>query len=340
MEASVDPDFYFNVYSAVSSLSFCNDPSVNSNGKQTMILIGTINGKVLQWNLKSRKQICDIEYSLEHSKNPILCLRTLLTDSKELLLVIQERFSNVIYILKNVNGSWHRLKSLQLAKQHVGFCKADSLLDKLLAFPSGENSFEVAKVKNNGAATDFQLVSPVTEFEGCGTITALKFSVIGERQILFSLFENGDLYVHNVDTINEKCSLQLLSKHQSIPMTPLTMCYDSDKLKGVIGGSEDFIWSFELRENHDQIEFHLEKKRQISTKGISSLVIRPDKKIIVAGSWDSTLKLFSWLHPKKLKPLGALKFHSEGIEIVAATNDSKLIAAGSKDGKISFWNVY
>ena len=86
MEASVDPDFYFNVYSHVTSLSFCNVPSACSNWKQTLIIIGTINGKILQWDLKSRKQICDIEYTLEHNMNPILCLRTLSTHKKKFSL--------------------------------------------------------------------------------------------------------------------------------------------------------------------------------------------------------------------------------------------------------------
>ncbi len=60
------------------------------------------------------------------------------------------------------------------------------------------------------------------------------------------------------------------------------------------------------------------------------------------------LRLFSWLKPEKLKPLGALKFHSESVEAVACTRHpvkgiklkGHLFAAASKDQKVSIWSVY
>ena len=85
-------------------------------------------------------------------------------------------------------------------------------------------------------------------------------------------------------------------------------------------------------------ELTLLKNRQLPSKGISSLKIRPDGKILVAGSWDSTIRLFSWLKPQNLKPLGALKFHENAIDAIDVT--SKLIAAGSSDGYVTIWNVY
>ena len=85
-------------------------------------------------------------------------------------------------------------------------------------------------------------------------------------------------------------------------------------------------------------ELTLLKNRQLPSKGISSLKIRPDGKILVAGSWDSTIRLFSWLKPQNLKPLGALKFHENAIDTIDVT--SKLIAAGSSDGYVTIWNVY
>ena len=123
-------------------------------------------------------------------------------------------------------------------------------------------------------------------------------------------------------------------------MTPLSIDFDPEKCQGVISGSDENLLSFELQQKCDKINFNLIKTRGNTTKGISSVMIRPDKKVVIAGSWDSTVKIFSWLHPEKLKPLGALKFHSQGVEVVASTTDSKLIAAGSKDGKISFWKIY
>jgi len=60
------------------------------------------------------------------------------------------------------------------------------------------------------------------------------------------------------------------------------------------------------------------------------------------------VKLFSWIKPEKLKPLGALKFHTGSIDCVCSVASplnylkfkGNILAAGSKDGKISLWSLY
>ena len=93
-----------------------------------------------------------------------------------------------------------------------------------------------------------------------------------------------------------------------------------------------------LQVNKDTKVLTLLKNRQLPTKGISSLKIRHDGKILCAGSWDSTIRLFSWLKPQNLKPLGALKFHEQPIDSIDVTFG--LIAAGSSDGYVTIWDVY
>ena len=339
MEASVDPVFYFNVYSPVTCISFFTVQDTNSEVTHENILIGTSDGKVLEWSLKSRKEISNIEYSIDKTHNPILWLCTLQTYQEELLLIIQERFSNVIYILKHNGSTWCREQDFEIAEKHVGFCKGDTILNSNIVFPSGENSFEVVKVKKE-SFHEYQIASPNTDIKSCGTITSLKFSLLEKNETLFSSYENGDIYIYKVFIKDEKLTLEILFKYESLLVTPLSLFFDEDKLSGVVGGSEDIILSFKICMVKSKIDVDVLKKRQTSTKGVSSVLIRPDKKIVIAGSWDSTIKLFSWIHPEKLKPLGALKFHSESVDVVAAKSDSKLFAAGSKDGKISFWNVY
>ena len=342
MEASVDPVFYFNVYSPVTCLSFFTVQDTNSEVKHENVLIGTNDGKVLEWSLKSRKEICNIEYSVHKNHNPILWLSTLQSCQEKLLLIIQERFSNMIYILKHTGITWCREQGLEIeiAEKHVGFCKGDTILNSNIVFPCGENSFEVVKVRKEQSVHEYQLASPTTDIKSCGTITSLKFTLLEKNETLFSSYENGDIYIYKVFTKDEKLMLEILFKYESLLVTPLSLFFDEDKLAGVVGGSEDIILSFKISAEKSKIEVNVLKKRQISTKGVSSVLIRPDKKIVIAGSWDSTIKLFSWMHPEKLKPLGALKFHSESVDVIAAKSDSKLIAAGSKDGKISFWNIY
>jgi WD40 repeat protein len=112
---------------------------------------------------------------------------------------------------------------------------------------------------------------------------------------------------------------------------------DYDYKAGILvsGNAEDYIAAFHV--NNVSGELTLLKNRQLPSKGISSLKIRPDGKILVAGSWDSTTRLYSRLKPQNLKPLGALKFHENAIDAIDVT--CKLIAAGSSDGNITIWNV-
>ena len=339
MESSVDPVFYFNVYSPVTSLSFCNTPSIYPEKEKTLLMIGNACGKILQWNIKSRKQENEVELSSEETNNPILWLCTLKHED-ELLLAAQVRFSDIIYLLKYSDYSWIKLKKFHLPDKHVGFCRGDVGLDNILVFPSGENAFVMAKLRKDESGEELSFVSHIQETKGCGMITCLKYSLVDGKQCIFSLFENGDIYLHKAVRSSEKYVISLLCKYQCTTMTPLSIDFDSEKCRGVICGSEENLLSFELKANCDKLYFNLIKTRAIISKGISSVMIRPDKKVVVAGSWDSTVKMFSWLHPEKLKPLGALKFHSDGVEVVTSTTDSTLIAAGSKDGKISFWNIY
>ena len=72
--------------------------------------------------------------------------------------------------------------------------------------------------------------------------------------------------------------------------------------------------------------------------------------LVVAASWDSSLRVFSWVDPARLKPLGAMKFHSGAVQALTWSGQDKwielkgesspLIAAGGKDHIISFWRIY
>ena len=108
MESTVDPVFYFNVYSPVTSLSFCNTPCPYPEKEKTLLMIGNGCGKILQWDIRSRKQENEIELSSEETKNPILWLCAL-KHEEQLLLVVQARFSDKIYLFKYTNSSWMKI---------------------------------------------------------------------------------------------------------------------------------------------------------------------------------------------------------------------------------------
>ena len=115
------------------------------------------------------------------------------------------------------------------------------------------------------------------------------------------------------------------------------------------------------------------KSMQTKHAGQQSLIVRSDEKIFATAGWDGRVRVYS---PKSMKELAVLKWHKEGCYAVAfaavyedtagssesadTDRDASMIprnltvseqrvqkartthwlTAGSKDGKISLWNIY
>ncbi|KAK0938189.1 Astra associated protein 1 Asa1 [Friedmanniomyces endolithicus] len=110
--------------------------------------------------------------------------------------------------------------------------------------------------------------------------------------------------------------------------------------------------------------------RIVRTKhaGQQSLTVRPDGRIFATAGWDGRVRVYS---AKTMKELAVLKWHKEGVYAVAfatdqdddaadsgdgkavgkremtvseqrvrKTQETHWLAAGSKDGKVSLWDVY
>ena len=71
------------------------------------------------------------------------------------------------------------------------------------------------------------------------------------------------------------------------------------------------------------------------TNGISCVRYRGDGKIIVAGGWDGSVRLFD---SKALRPLAVLMHHKDSV--YAAEFGGSLFASGGKDRTIAVWDVY
>lgn len=75
--------------------------------------------------------------------------------------------------------------------------------------------------------------------------------------------------------------------------------------------------------------------------GVSQLCLRGDRKLLALAGWDHRVRIFGW---KKLQPLAALKYHTDMVQSVAFSDHQdprqRLLAAGSKDQRISLWSVF
>lgn len=75
--------------------------------------------------------------------------------------------------------------------------------------------------------------------------------------------------------------------------------------------------------------------------GVSQLRVRDDGRLLASAGWDHRVRLFGW---KKLRPLAVLQYHTDMVLSVAFSDHQdprqRLLAAGSKDQRISLWSVY
>jgi WD40 repeat protein len=309
MAVQVHPEFYLNAETKVTSLAFFQDSK--------KILAGTSIGTIQLWDLKS--QLLERTLQTFGNDEPVLWISLINSadDNKEIL--VQARFSRTVQILRGSDLQVCRKIDILQAVSH--FCKGD-ICESTLAIPFGENSVQLL---NNYSKKSSNHQSKTNEE---GSLTALKLA----KSRLFLAFESGNVTVFNIDNYDDLKCLTVIN----LTSCALSLDFDASKRIMVCCGPEDFIISLDIKDD----ELRLLKKRDLPTKGLSCVHIRKsDAKIVVAGSWDGTVRLFSWLKPQTLKPLGALKFHEESVDALALDGGS-IIAAGSSDGYISFWNVY
>ena len=296
----VHPMMYFNADTKVTALLWTS---------KEKLLVGTSCGSVQLWHSKSQKLVG--KKQIFEPDKPILWMAL-----KESRIIVQARFSEKLKIMEH-SDKLETLEEIELSKSAVNFCHGDIFLN-FLALPIGENQCEI--IEDNTKKKE--IIEPPNEksgFLGCIKVTS-KFTFLG--------YENGQLRMIEKSGLNPIFNIDLKNK-------PL-LCMDMKNDYICVGTAEDCIFSVKIHTDSMEII----KKRDLPTKGISSLKIRSDGKILICGSWDSTVRLFSFKKPENLKPLGALKFHQNSIDCLAVNNDTGIFAAGSSDGYISIWNVY
>ena len=158
-------------------------------------------------------------------------------------------------------------------------------------------------------------------------------------------------------TYTKLCSLSMLD---SQPI--LTLDYLHTTKTGVCAGASGVfcVWKYSLNAHHgDQTSQITQAKSQndslsqskhvakcegmqlsckIDTpcKGFNAVKLRPDCKLLVACSWDGTVRLHG---PKRGKLLALSQFHHESVTSVTFDDDYKFVTA-SRDRMLCCWDLY
>jgi len=328
-EPRVIPSFYINVggpTTVVSALKLF-EHNVDS---PPWIISGDSDGCVKVWNSHTRR-LHQTVVSEKGDSSAVLWLDTFKGGGGFDYLTVQRRFSTALTTLKLQSSTWTTIDSLSLNEPHSGFCTGDVSSTHMIV-PQGEKTCVLYTFANESWGTSG---GESHSEDDQGNVTALRLvpGEDGRRLMVIAGYESGALLVlKHVDIGFEVVHKVTSQQHHEGPAASiLSVDYDVRRDVGVASTSEDFIFSFDMEGN-------VRKRRELPTQGVSQIRIRThDSKLAVGASWDSTLRLFSWLKPNKLKPLGALRFHQEGLTCVDCSGSTGWVTCGGKDGKLTVW---
>lgn len=156
----------------------------------------------------------------------------------------------------------------------------------------------------------------------------MKIKVVDDTSYLIAGYENGEIVLFDLRTLNEIESVNIF-KGQPV------MCFDfsSKLLTGYTGSADSELVSFKI----DQDQLIPGESVTLVNPGLNCIRIRKsDSKLVAIGGWDSKIRLYS---TKKRTLLACLDFHKEHINTIDFSM-ANLMAVGSNDGIISFWNIY
>jgi WD40 repeat protein len=159
----------------------------------------------------------------------------------------------------------------------------------------------------------------------------MNLKVIDETYFLAG-YENGEVALIDTRRFEQVSSVDLFSGN------PL-MCFDYVKTRnfGVAGSPENIVKEFCVDESAGVSYLSSTKSLTVTNPGLNCVRVRgQDGKIFACGGWDAKIRVYS---VKKSNLLVVLDFHKETVNCIDFSS-SNLMAVGSNDGIISFWNLY
>ncbi len=96
------------------------------------------------------------------------------------------------------------------------------------------------------------------------------------------------------------------------------------------------VWNISTKEELSCVDVELQHSLIGHSHIVSSLALSKDRKIIVSGSKDKTIKIW---HLKTGELIRTLKGHKDGVCAVALSKDEQIIASGSADKTIKLWHL-
>ncbi|KAM7416132.1 hypothetical protein PAMA_018280 [Pampus argenteus] len=293
-------------------------------GDTPFLFSGSGKGTIHMWNLNNRRTEKTVE---GHSGSSVIWVSTLQSTDT---LISQGRDMQV-YLWDLSEGRSEVVDSVWTGS--VGFCQC-SLLETshgtcLLAF-AGQQTEEIKVIELPSKAPVCTLMPDAK----LGMVMCIKLwqPDSGPGPLLLAGYEDGSLLLWDVTQRSK------LSQTKAHPEPVMCMTFDTERLRGISGSSEKKLSSWMLDEQNN---LQLQDCVTLVNPGVSQLCIRGDGKLLASAGWDHRVRVFGW---KKLRPLAVLQYHTDMVLSVAFSDHKdprqRLLAAGSKDQRISLWSIY
>jgi WD40 repeat protein len=335
---AVPPDPLYNLRgssSEVTAVAFLNP----NDEKHQLLASGSSDGQVTTWSLITRRPVCKFA---AHRKSVLT-----VEFAARFKLISQGRdgFIRLWALSDNPSKDTETASILvEIPVNAIGFCPFStrhvSRCNTLIAFP-GEDKIlvnVVAMATDSGEMGQFFRCLMAQDAEKVGMCMALRLFDVAKQQFVAGGFECGDILVWRV----ENGSLMTRISLHKEPLTCFTL--DSTCLRGISGAAENVCQIFEFKQIGSDFTSNCVQSVEFPelSKGVSDVAVRSDDKICAIGCWDGLIRVFSW---RKLKPLAVLAYHTQGISSLVfsqtcGSESAMLLAAGSKDKRISIWSLY
>ncbi|KAM6339536.1 guanine nucleotide-binding protein subunit beta-like protein 1 isoform 2-T3 [Alca torda] len=277
-----------------------------------VLFSGSENGFIHVWNLKTHR----VDTALDgHGRKSVYCVETM--GGKDQLL--SQGRDQRICLWDLAEGRTAVMDSV--CTENVGFCRCSLLKVAqgrwLMAMAA--KALEEVQVLELPSKTSVCTLKPEVGAKlGMPMCLKLWQPNCGSQPLLLAGYEDGSVVLWNLSM--GKALSQLVCHQEPV----MSLDFDSEKAKGISGSSEKVY-----------------KTHKLVNAGISDITIRPDKKILATAGWDHRIRIFGW---KNLKPLAVLDYHTATVHAVSFSDhkipSERLLAAGSKDHRISIWSIY
>ncbi|XP_029424139.1 guanine nucleotide-binding protein subunit beta-like protein 1 isoform X2 [Nannospalax galili] len=314
-----DPQFVLRgTQSPVNALHFCQASQAPGS---PLLFSGSQSGLVHIWSLQTRRAVATLN---GHGGQSVTWLQTLpqghqlLSQGRDLQLCLWDI----------AEGRNTIMDSVQL--ENVGFCRGSILAGGqprwMLAVP-GKGSDEVQILEMPSKTSVCTLKPEADAKPGMPMCLGLWQANSSPRPLLLAGYEDGSVALW--DILERKVCSRIACHEEPV----MGLDFDSQKAKGVSGsaGKALAVWSLDGLQSLQMYSTH-----ELTNPGIAEVAIRPDRKILATAGWDHRIRIFHW---RTMKPLAVLTFHSSSVHCVAFAADG-LLAAGSKDQRISLWSLY